>query len=529
MTKKKVLTQECDRRSFLQRTGMLAAAGLFEKDALGLFHSGPTPKVMAAKRVAELDLDLHNIHKWDDSNGDTWDPFWADDDSLYAFDCDGRGFGKIQQNLAFNRFEGESIATLTGTQVNPMADYGPALQHGKDNASWKACGGECIDGVFYAFVSRNIYGFESKDPMLRQTAFNSSLIKSLDRGHTWLRPVEDNYVKPMWEGPRFATPFFVHYGKNGGNVGRDGAKDFVYAVSNNGFWNDGDTLILGRVSRKLLPKLNAADWVYFTGGDGANRKNWSKKVDSATPLLKAPAKLGQTPICYVPSLGVYLLISWYNPAILPKWFDPTEMRYDFYQAEHPWGPWSLIRSISDKFLASGSHMYGPALCAKFQEQKGSETRVVMFTSGCQFEDVPAGIYKAWTIPVVLRTEALPPYEELTIDSSQIKWAGNWEKLLDPKHGDSHVQMSRKPGDTLTVTFRGTGVAYVAGKSEGLGQVEVFFDGKPEGKVNLALKNFPALSGVCVFQRNGLPNEQHTLKLVNAGTGPVDFERLKIYR
>src|ERR1700744_5310587 len=43
--------------------------------------------------IAEIVPDLNRIHKWDNSNGDTWDPFWADDDSLYAFNCDGRGFG----------------------------------------------------------------------------------------------------------------------------------------------------------------------------------------------------------------------------------------------------------------------------------------------------------------------------------------------------------------------------------------------------------------------------------------------------
>ena len=529
MTKKEVLAQEVNRRSFLQRIAMVGAAGLFEKDTLGFFPSGLTPNAIAAKRVVEVDLDLHHIHKWDDSNGDTWDPFWADDDRLYAFNCDGRGFGKKPQNLAFKRFDGDSIATLTGTQVNPMTEYGSADQRGKDGATWKACGQECIDGVFYAFVSRNVYGNESKDPLMRQTAFNSSLIKSLDRGQTWMRSAEDNYAKPMWDGPRFGAPFFVHYGKNGGQIIQDGSQNFVYAVSTNGFWNDGDTLILGRVSRKLLPKLIASDWEYFTGGEGGNSKSWSPQIDSAMPLLKLPAKCGQTPICFVPSFGIYLFISWYNPQTLTKWFDPQEMRYDFYQAEHPWGPWSLIRSFSDKFLASGSHMYGPALCAKFHEQKGLEVRLAMFTSGCQFKDVPAGIYKAWTIPVVLRTEALPPYEELALDSSQIKLSGDWVLVPDPQHGDSKVQMSRKPADTLTLTFTGTGVAYLAQKSEGFGQVDVFLDGKPQGRVNLALKNFPALSGVCAFQRNGLPNDQHTLKLVNAGLGPVNFEGLRIYR
>ncbi len=529
MLKTKVLADRLNRRSFLHRAGVVAAAGWFQKDALALVHSGAAPRAMGGQRVAELELDLANIHKWDDSNGDTWDPFWADDDRLYAFNCDGRGFGKKAENLAFNRFDGESIATLTGTQINPMLEYGPGSQRGKDGATWKACGQDCIDGVFYAFVSRNVYGNESKDPLMRQTAFNSSLIKSPDRGRTWRRSAEENYQRPMWQGPRFGAPFFVHYGKNGGNVTLDGAKDFVYALSTNGFWNDGDSLILGRVARKLLPNLRAADWQYFQGGNGADAKRWSKQLDAAAPILQAPAHCGQTPICYVPALGIYLLISWYNTQTLTKWFDPNEMRYDFYQAEHPWGPWSLIHSFTDKFLASGSHMYGPALCAKFQEQQGPEVRIIMFTSGCQFEDVPGSIYKAWTIPVVLRTQVLPAAEELGPDSPHLKYAGNWEKVLDPKHGGNTVRMGRGPADSVTVTFKGTGVAYIAEKSEGFGQVDVFLDGRRQGRVNLALKNFPALAGVTAFQRNGLPDDQHTMKLVSVGTGAVNLERLKIYR
>src|SRR5580698_6484151 len=58
--------------------------------------------------VAQIFLDLHRIHKWDNSNGDTWDPFWADDGNMYAFNCDGRGFrcrrheSCIQQALGDN-------------------------------------------------------------------------------------------------------------------------------------------------------------------------------------------------------------------------------------------------------------------------------------------------------------------------------------------------------------------------------------------------------------------------------------------
>jgi len=149
-----------NRREFIRSSGLFSVAA-------GLAGGRPLNALAAAasrhpQLVAEVELDLNRIHKWDDSNGDTWDPFWADDDLLYSFNCDGRGFGKAPRNLAFNKFEGNRIEETKGVQVNPMDEYGPADQHGPDNATWKACGQECIDGVFYAFVSQRLRQRESR-------------------------------------------------------------------------------------------------------------------------------------------------------------------------------------------------------------------------------------------------------------------------------------------------------------------------------------------------------------------------------
>ena len=531
MKKINPLNDDISRRTFLGSVGMLGTLGVATHRASAEPFTLP-PEPSAPRRVAAMDLELNNIHKWDDSNGDTWDPFWADDDRLYAFNCDGRGFGKVGENLAFNRFDGTSLRSLVGVHVNPMAEYGVSTQRGKDKATWKACGQECIDGAFYAFVSRNVYGNESGDALMRQTAFNSSLIKSIDRGRTWVRTADENYAHPMWPGPKFGAPFFVHYGKDGGKVNRDGSLEYVYAASTNGFWNDGDSLILGRVKRKALPRLNASDWEYFTGGDGMNPGSWSKQMDAAKPILARPAKCGQTPITYVPSLGIYLLISWYNPKVLTKWFEPSGMIYDFYQANHPWGPWSFVRSFADTFLAPGSHMYGPALCPEFQESRGSEVRLAMFTSGCQFEDKPSGIYKAWTIPVVLRTEPLPsllPFDGRALESQEVKFFGEWTTIANPQVAEGGIRMTKKQGDSMTLSFLGTGVEYFAQKAEGYGEVDLYLDGKLEKKFQLGLKNFPVLTGVMVFQRLGLTRGQHTLKIVNAGARPVTVKGFQIYR
>ena len=108
---------------------------------------------LAQKPIAHISLDLNRIHKWDGSNGDTWDPFWADDGALYTFNCDGRGFGATAMNLAFTKLSGEDPDALVGSQVNAMSDFGKSGQKGRDNATWKACGQECIDGVFSSRLS----------------------------------------------------------------------------------------------------------------------------------------------------------------------------------------------------------------------------------------------------------------------------------------------------------------------------------------------------------------------------------------
>ncbi len=68
--------------------------------------------------------DLNHLQKWDDMHGDTADPFWADDDNLYHFTCDGRGFGKQQRNFCFNKLTGPDLLHLQGTLVNSMDEYG---------------------------------------------------------------------------------------------------------------------------------------------------------------------------------------------------------------------------------------------------------------------------------------------------------------------------------------------------------------------------------------------------------------------
>src|SRR5580658_1094180 len=104
------------RRKFLTGIAACGAAAMVPKQFQAAILRQQMEGAAESKPVAEIFLDISRIHKWDASNGDTWDPFWADDGNLYAFNCDGRGFGvKNKMNLAFNRLAGESPSSLIGT------------------------------------------------------------------------------------------------------------------------------------------------------------------------------------------------------------------------------------------------------------------------------------------------------------------------------------------------------------------------------------------------------------------------------
>ena len=479
-------------------------------------------------RIAQVVLDLDNIHKWDNSNGDTWDPFWADDGNLYAFNCDGRGFGTGHRNLAFNKLAGNSLSSLTGSVVNTMDEYGRSGQKAADGATWKACGQECIDGVFYAFVSRNTYGSESHDPLLRQTAVNSSLIKSTDRGQTWTRTALENYNRPMWPGRGFGAPFFVHYGQNGGSVARDRAGQYVYATSTNGFWNDGDSYILGRVERRKLSALMTADWSYYLGGDGSRASSWSPVVADARPILSARAHCGQGPICYVPALDRYLLVAWYNTAKMTKWFEPNRMRYDFYQAEHPWGPWTQADFCTDSFISDG-HMYGPSLCAKFQQSTGSAVKIIMFTSGCPFKDIPSGLYKMWEIPLLLRTESAPPAQTVSGSDLDIAYRGSWHGGDESLPGlNRHTRYTSGAGSSAELRFEGTGIVFFTEKGPQFGPVEIDLDNRTT-ILNLHTPDFPRISSVEAFAAPGLGRGAHRIRVVNRSASDAAIQMFRVIK
>jgi hypothetical protein len=327
-----------------------------------------------------------------DNTGDTWVAAWADDDYLYSPSNDTEGFhGAPSANVAFNRISGSDPLHLNGITVNPLQDYGEAGNKGPDGCTWKSSGCTFVDGALYLVVARHEYGQTSGDPYRRQPAHNASIIKSTDYGKTWTRPADVNYHSPMFPGRRFATPYFIEFGREGSSRARVG--DYIYALSNNGFWDCGDDMVLGRVARQKIGLLNGSDWEFYTGGDGGMQTYWSKDMNEAKPVLEGARRFGMTGAVYLHAHKRYFMIGWYYPAGGGKLEGAqTHTAWDFYESPQPWGPWTRIGSYDSQ----PSGYYSPQVCPEFQ----TANRIFAFTAGNW--DSPAD-YRLTVVPLEIST------------------------------------------------------------------------------------------------------------------------------
>jgi hypothetical protein len=185
-----------------------------------------------------------------------------------------------------------------------------------------------------------------------------------------------------------------------------------------------------------------------------------------------------------------------------------------------------VRSYSDHFLSPG-HMYGPSLCAKFQRTEGTEVHMTLFTSGCPFEDVPEGLYKAWEIPIVVKTAPVIPSAIIPSSNPRVVYDGDWTsssegRLLGPVH------QTASANDSATLSFHGIGIDFIADKKTGFGSVDIFLDAVLAHTATLGIENLPRLSGVTVFRSRALKNVTHSIRVVNKTSAPVVVDAFRVY-
>jgi hypothetical protein len=329
------------------------------------------------------------------SGGDTWAPAWAADGTIYSPANDTNGFNDVfSSNINFNRVDGATIDALKGTTINPMVSYGGAGAGGPDGCTWKSGGCLALDGVLYWTIARHKYGEQSGDSFKRQPGHDGSIIKSTDGGIHWTRPAQENYDHPMFPGGRFACSYFVNYGRDGHLAVADQSDKYVYATANNGFWDNGDDVILGRVPRSKLPDLSAADWQFYTGGDGTAASSWAASFDKAAKIIDDKDRCGETGAVYLPKQKCYFMVGWYYPDGGGKMPNAvTHTAWNFLVAAHPWGPWRSVGTHD--FSPQG--FYCPEICPKFTSADGG--KLAVFTAGNWADP---NFYRLTIVPITIQ-------------------------------------------------------------------------------------------------------------------------------
>ena len=89
--------------------------------------------------------------------------------------------------------------------------------------------------------------------------------------------------------------------------------EYVYAVSNEGTWNNGNWMTLGRVSRGLIERLDAADWEFVHGFDDKGEPIWRPRHENALYVFRSPGRASMTGIHYIAPLDLYLMPQWHYP------------------------------------------------------------------------------------------------------------------------------------------------------------------------------------------------------------------------
>lgn len=483
--------------------------------------------------------------------GDTLFNTWAADGNIYATSNDTSGFnGTCNSDIAINELAGNDPTQLTAPFVNCMTSFGykADVAQTPDGCSWKSGGIISVSGTLYLAVSRQGWtGACKNESNGEQPSLNASIVKSTDHGRTWSNgfgiTADAGGAAPRWDAslgrvramfPKqaFSAPFFINYGQDDKPASTaDGGNQYVYAVSDDGYAYDGNYLILGRVLRSKIGNLNAANWQFYTGppgGDGSNPAYWSANVSAATHILTATHQISQPDIQYYPALHSYILTSSYFP-FTPSWPSGRSAHsstFSFYEAPHPWGPWTQFLSKpvtmtvcyidcqAENTMPLG--LYDVAQVSKFARINGLSD--IIFTSGDFADPARYGdpqLYALHALPLTLSSSL---YQVTDDFSPAITYRGSWgtsspellgtggqaDYLNETLHNDA------KPGDSASFTFTGTSIQWIGSTNHDHGHASVSVDGGAPATVDTYSPQWDKQK--VLFEKDGLTPGGHTITI-----------------
>ena len=118
-----------------------------------------------------------------------------------------------------------------------------------------------------------------------------------------------NYDKPMFPGLRFGAPYFVWYGKDGAATVHNADK-YVYAISNDGHFEDGDNYAFSSYEKQASGAERRRLAILY-GWNGIADSSWASDMNKAKPVLENRSNCSMTGMTYIPALGRYVMVVWH--------------------------------------------------------------------------------------------------------------------------------------------------------------------------------------------------------------------------
>jgi len=296
--------------------------------------------------IASLTVDAERLSIGD---GDNWANTWGDDDRLYAFPTDGRGFGRRDRVSCHPvviegdppQIRGRDLDSPSGTIPDPS---------GRNTR--KVCGLLMVKGVLYAWV-RNI------NPPDARKGTGAGMMVSQDHGQTW------EWLD--WHCPKLGYAVWMNAGKNY----QDASDGYAYYVSPDGpsAYADYPDLVLVRVPVGSIRDQSAHE--FFAGFAGPGVPRWGR-FEARQPVFTDAAGCFRPNLVYHPGLKRYLLVM-SSPYGEWKWWatDNPNRRAHFgmFDAPAPWGPWSVVDYRAD--WGAPENRFAPNIPSKWISADGT--------------------------------------------------------------------------------------------------------------------------------------------------------------
>lgn len=311
---------------------------------------------------------------------------WGDDDALYFVDDDGANFGRPWNFAHLLRATG----TYPDFKLEEVSDF-PDLKRFSIEKMRYVNGAVAVGSRLYVAAydynyrdpGHEVYFLDGKMPRvdppndgffidaISRHGGVAALMVSDDYGMTWANiPGEET---PYFLGSKFAGLAFVGFGPGYSGVPAY-LGNYVYAISNDENWENGNHVFLARAPKDDL--LNRSRWEFYMGGRDFANPTWSRDESEARPILSDPGHVGHPTMTYNARRGRFFLT--YGCDVLPhsyaiprefaraNWHRSRELH--LYESVTPWGPWYLVHHENNW---EGEHVaYLPQIPSKWLDADG---------------------------------------------------------------------------------------------------------------------------------------------------------------